>query len=44
MTANRYTAKKDPLLSPEYEKYKSKAVEIVTTIDMNETVYGDFDY
>lgn len=31
-------------LSPEYEKYKSKAVEIVTTIDMNETVYGDFDY
>lgn len=31
-------------LSSVYDKYKSKAVEIVTTIDMNETVYGEFDY
>lgn len=31
-------------LSKEYLSYKTATTEIVTTIDMNETVYGDFDY
>lgn len=31
-------------LGKEYQIYKSASTEIVTTIDMGETVYGDFDY
>lgn len=31
-------------LGQEYSKYRTVTVEIVTTIDMGETVYGDFDY
>ena len=31
-------------LGQEYSKYRTATVEIVTTIDMGETVYGDFDY
>lgn len=31
-------------LAPQYSQYKTSSVDIVTTIDMGETVYGDFDY
>lgn len=31
-------------LGQEYSSYRTATVEIVTTIDMGETVYGDFDY
>ncbi len=31
-------------LSKEYSSYRTATVDIVTTIDMGETVYGDFDY
>jgi len=31
-------------LGKEYQIYKSSSTDIVTTIDMGETVYGDFDY
>ena len=31
-------------LSQAYSKYKTASTEIVTTIDSNDTVYGDFDY
>ena len=31
-------------LSKEYQSYKTLNTDIVTTIDMGETVYGDFDY
>lgn len=31
-------------LSAEYSRYKTASTEIVTTVSMDETVYGDFDY
>lgn len=31
-------------LSSEYAKYKTATTEIVTTVDMNDSVYGVFDY
>ena len=31
-------------LNQEYTQYRSATTDIVTTIDMGETVYGDFDY
>jgi len=31
-------------LSQYYSQYKTASTEIVTTIDSNDTVYGDFDY
>lgn len=31
-------------LGNEYSSYRTATVDIVTTIDMGETVYGDFDY
>ena len=31
-------------LSKEYMSYKTSSVDVVTTIDNNEVVYGDFDY
>lgn len=31
-------------LGNEYSNYRTATVDIVTTIDMGETVYGDFDY
>lgn len=31
-------------LSKEYQLYRTASTEIVTTVDMGETVYGDFDY
>ena len=31
-------------LAKEYSSYRTATVDIVTTIDMGGTVYGDFDY
>lgn len=31
-------------LSTEYTKYRTNAVDMVTTIGRDEMVYGDFDY
>ena len=31
-------------LNKEYSTYRTASTDIVTTIDMGDTVYGDFDY